>query len=417
MTFYASSATSPQTSPAPARRGSIGGAVLAGLGAAVAGSIVWAIIAYFTKHQFSLVAILVGSLVGFTISRIRPGSAAAAAAGALLALLGCALGTFLALIFVQVREGTALNIVLRHLNVIAHAYPRSIGALGIVFWLMAAAFASANTLGLRHDRPGHEPQFDPPPEAGEVSGQRAAARPVPGGYGAPQAPSDDGQDRDGDQPGVDWALQPVTVLGTAASTAESAAARSSGPPAPRPAGPPSSPLPAFQDGGPPSSPLPAFQDGGPPSAPMPAFRDGGPLSAPLPAFQDGGPLSGPLPAFRDSGPLSAPMPAFRDGGPLSAPLPAFQDGGPLSGPLPAFQNGGAPSAPMPAFRDGGPPAAIPDGGVTPSTRPVRARHAAGLDAAGPAPGQPVPARPAENQPGATLPSRQRPRGRHSRPQG
>jgi len=178
MTFYASTATSPQTSPAPARRGSMGGALLAGLGAAVAGSIAWAIIAYFTKHQFSLVAILVGSLVGFTISRIRPGSAAAAAGGAFLAVLGCALGTFLALVAVEVREGTRLASVLHHLNVIEHAYPRSVGALGVVFWLMAMAFASANTLGLRHDRPREAPQRGPWREARAISGPAAVARGV-----------------------------------------------------------------------------------------------------------------------------------------------------------------------------------------------------------------------------------------------
>jgi hypothetical protein len=244
MTFYASSATSALASPAPARRASMGRVLLAGLGAAVAGSIVWAIIAYLTKHQFSLVAILVGSLVGFTISRIRPGSAAAAAAGAVVALFGCAFGTFLALIFAQVREGAAVVSVLQHPNVLEHAYPRSVGPLGIVFWLMAAAFASANTLGLRHDRVRQAPPGGPWPGAKDVSRQAADARPAPGGYGTPQAPSGNDQEwTAADQPGLEWGLEPVTVVGSAAWPAKSAAAARSGPPAPAPPVPPPAPGP------------------------------------------------------------------------------------------------------------------------------------------------------------------------------
>ena len=112
MTFYASSGPSVQSSPASVRRGGMGPAFFAGLGAVVAGSIIWAIIAYLTKHQYSLVAILVGSLVGFTVSRVRPGSAAAATVSALMSLAGCALGTFLALIAVAVRDGAAAHVTL-----------------------------------------------------------------------------------------------------------------------------------------------------------------------------------------------------------------------------------------------------------------------------------------------------------------
>jgi hypothetical protein len=139
--------------------------VFAGLGAAVAGSVIWAVIAYLTKHEYSLVAILVGSMVGYTISRIRPGSAAAAAVGAILALLGCALGTFFALIAVAMQAGAGLGAVLGHMNVIVRAYPHSVGGLGLVFWLMAVAIGFVYTLGLRHDRwrqPGLDPRFRVP---------------------------------------------------------------------------------------------------------------------------------------------------------------------------------------------------------------------------------------------------------------
>jgi hypothetical protein len=339
----------------------MGPALFAGLGAAVVGSIIWAVVAYLTKHQLSLVAILVGGMVGFTISRIRPGSAAAAAAGALLTLFGCALGTFLALIFVTVRDGAHLGTVLGHLSVIAHAYPRSVGGLGIVFWLIAAVIAFANTVGLRHDRQRPVAPGTPVPMSAAAWGEARNARPAPGGYGTPQAPSEYDSDGADDQAPVEWQLEPVTVQGSAARS-------------PGPETAVQSPPPVL------SAPPPAAASYGiAPSAPSPAFRDNGPLPAPLPAFRDAGPPSAPLPAFRDAGPPSAPLPAFRDGGPLSAPLPAV------------------PPRPMPPL-------------------PVRARHAAPADPGQPSPGQPAPA--ARNMDGntaATLPRRQRPRGRHSRP--
>jgi len=128
--------------PAPAsapRRGSLGRALLAGAAAATAGAVVWALIADLTNHQFSLLAILVGVAVGYAVRRFRPGDAAAAAGGAAEALLGCALGTFLTLVFVALGAGAGPRTILRHLNVIVNAYPRSVGALGIFFWLIAAA--------------------------------------------------------------------------------------------------------------------------------------------------------------------------------------------------------------------------------------------------------------------------------------
>jgi len=128
--------------PAPAsapRRSSLGRALLAGAGAATAGAVAWAVISYLTSHQFSLLAILVGVAVGYAVRRFRPGDAAAAAGAAAEALLGCALGTFLALVLVALGAGAGPGTILRHLNIIVNAYPGSVGALGVVFWLIAAA--------------------------------------------------------------------------------------------------------------------------------------------------------------------------------------------------------------------------------------------------------------------------------------
>ena len=390
MTFYASTGTSAQAPPVSAARGRMGTALFAGLVAAVAGSIIWAVVAYLTKHQYSLVAVLVGGMVGFTISRIRPGSAAAAAAGALMTLVGCALGTFLGLIFVAVRDGAHLGTVLGHLSVITHAYARSVGGMGIVFWLIAAAIAFANTVGLRHDRQRPESPGRPVAASAGARGEAANARPVPGGFGAPQAPSEHDDGRADDQAPLEWQLEPVTVQGSAAWPAGPETVSQSRPPAPS------------------APPLTPASYGVPPSAaPSPAFRDGGPLAAPLPAFRDAGPPSAPLPAFRDAGPPSAPLPAVRRSAPPSGLFPDIADPGHPSPPLPAFQDGGPPSAPLPAV----PPRPMP----LPSL-PVRARHRAPPDAGQPWPGQPQPRPGADGLTAPTLPRRQRPRGRHSRPQ-
>ena len=146
--------TSYGTAPLPERRGSAGLALLAGLAAAVAGAFVWGLIAYLTKHQFSLVAVLVGVAVGYAVGRLRPGDVATAIASGGLALLGCALGTFLALIFGAVGSGVGLADVLGHLNVVASLYPGSVGALGVMFWLLAAFLGFRTAMAGPRGRPG-----------------------------------------------------------------------------------------------------------------------------------------------------------------------------------------------------------------------------------------------------------------------
>jgi hypothetical protein len=144
--------TSYGTAP-PAGRSSTGVALLAGAAAAVAGAFAWGLITYVTKHQFSLVAVLVGVAVGYAVGRFRPGQAGTAVASGVLALLGCALGTFLALIFAALGGGTGLGHVLGHMNVIMNAYPHSVGVLGVVFWLLAAFLGFRTAMKGPHPRP------------------------------------------------------------------------------------------------------------------------------------------------------------------------------------------------------------------------------------------------------------------------
>ncbi len=67
--------------------------LLAGSVAMLISAAIWGAITYFTKYQISWMAIGVGFFVGFTISKFGKGqSIVFAVSGAILSLLGCALG-------------------------------------------------------------------------------------------------------------------------------------------------------------------------------------------------------------------------------------------------------------------------------------------------------------------------------------
>jgi hypothetical protein len=151
------------TAPAPPEKGSIGLALVCGLGAAIAGAVVWGLIAYISKHQFSIVAVLIGLAVGSTVARFRTRDPLAAIASAVLAVLGCALGNFLALIFALAGAGVSVPSILGHLNLIAAAYPHSLGGITLLFWAIAAfigfriPFSKTGLRGVARRRGGQFP--------------------------------------------------------------------------------------------------------------------------------------------------------------------------------------------------------------------------------------------------------------------
>ena len=182
-------------------------------GVALAGAVVWGVLAYLTKHQYSLIALGVGVGIGYVVRRYRRGDAVASAAAAVLAVVGCVLGTFVALVLVAMRDGAKLGAIVGHPNVIVQAYPSSVGSLGIVFWLMAAVAAftypmSPQTAG----RPGVPVPSKPEPEP---SRPPWASMPAPGGYGTPQAPSGEEDEEAPGEPGAlgapGWGAQPVAA--------------------------------------------------------------------------------------------------------------------------------------------------------------------------------------------------------------
>ena len=197
MTFYGTA--SPSAGSRPDQRGRLVLAVLAGLAAAVVGAFAWGLVAYLTKHQFSLVAVVIGVAVGGAVAKFRAGDPVAAAASAVLALLGCALGAFLALVFTTLGAGIGLATILGHLNVLVNAYPHTVGLLGVVFWLVAAFLGFRTALGgarrpQSRRAPAHHPGApgQPPvpgqpaePQAGQAGSPRPFFGPPAGGGTGP----------------------------------------------------------------------------------------------------------------------------------------------------------------------------------------------------------------------------------------
>jgi hypothetical protein len=187
------------TAPPAPPRGSLGLALVCGFGAAIAGAVVWGLIAYISKHQFSIVAVLMGLAVGSAVARFRNSDPLAAIASAVLAIFGCALGSFLALVFALAGAGVSMGSILGHLNLIIQAYPHSLGGLTLVFWLIAAfigfriPFSRTGLGGVGRRRSGQFPVSGAPAQpwpAGQPPfGQPSFSQPPAGqpSLGQPQA--------------------------------------------------------------------------------------------------------------------------------------------------------------------------------------------------------------------------------------
>jgi hypothetical protein len=182
------------------RQGSPGMAVLAGIGVAVAGAVVWGLVAYAAQYQFSLMAIVLGFAVGAAVFRAggHNRNTGLAVASAALAVFGCALGSFLAEIMILRGHGVPLGLIKSHLDVVMRAYPSAVGGLGLLFWAIAALYGYRNALGMatwgrgRRRRPAQQaggpyPGFaagPQPPVTGADPGQPPAT-----GFGPVQPPA------------------------------------------------------------------------------------------------------------------------------------------------------------------------------------------------------------------------------------
>jgi hypothetical protein len=122
----------------PARRPSTLTALALALAAALAGAVLWGLAALVFHRQLSLVGLLIGLGAGLAVARYRPGHLPAIVAGAVIAVIGCALGTLLAIVFALLDAGASLSTIMRHLGAVARGYPAAVGWLGLLFWLIAA---------------------------------------------------------------------------------------------------------------------------------------------------------------------------------------------------------------------------------------------------------------------------------------
>jgi hypothetical protein len=135
-------------------------AVLAGIGVAIAGSLVWGLIAYLTKHQFSLMALVIGFAVATVVVRVAGGtrSPVLGVICALLAVFGCALGSLVAEILVLLGHGVPASAIMANLNLVLRYYPSAVGGLGFVFWALGALYGYRIAMGApawrRAARPG-----------------------------------------------------------------------------------------------------------------------------------------------------------------------------------------------------------------------------------------------------------------------
>jgi hypothetical protein len=128
---------------------SVGVAVLVGAVVAIACALVWGVIAYSTKYQFSIMAILVGLAVGTVVARVgRVRSTGLGIASALLAVFGCALGSLVAEILILLRNGASLSEILSGLNIVFRFYPSAVGGLGFAFWALAALYGYRIAMGM-----------------------------------------------------------------------------------------------------------------------------------------------------------------------------------------------------------------------------------------------------------------------------
>jgi hypothetical protein len=131
----------------PSTPAALGGAAAV----AIAGALVWGLVALLTHKQLSIIGIVIGLGVGAVVTRFRPGNRSVIVAGAVIAVAGCALGTLLGQTFLLLSAQWSLGDVFAHLNLVARAYPSNVGWLGVLFYALAAY--GAVRVPLRASRP------------------------------------------------------------------------------------------------------------------------------------------------------------------------------------------------------------------------------------------------------------------------
>jgi hypothetical protein len=167
--------------PAPPPR-SIGLAIAAGAAVAIACAFVVGLIGGATNTQFAYGAVLIGFLAGLVMRKIRMDKQTAIA-GAVVALIGSALSSVIALTLHVVKAGQIpLSYVLGHESTVISDVPHYIGFFGFLCWAIAAYVGWATAAGRRRRR-GYRRMRGAPATAGQAPPYGTAPGQAPYGTG------------------------------------------------------------------------------------------------------------------------------------------------------------------------------------------------------------------------------------------
>jgi hypothetical protein len=167
----------------PSGRPSTAAALAAAAGVALAGAVLWGLISMLFHVQLSLLGVLIGAGVGVMVARFRPGHRPTIIAGAVIAVLGCALGTLLGEVLYLLQQHVTMAEILGHLNVVFRDYPGNVSGLGWLFFAIAAFTAIRVPLNSQRQAGRAIPARLGQPTYGQPGfGQSGSGQP---GYGQP----------------------------------------------------------------------------------------------------------------------------------------------------------------------------------------------------------------------------------------
>ena len=117
--------------------------VAAGLAAAVVGGLLWGAVLGYANFRLGIVAVVVGSAVGFAMARTATPTRALAPVAAVVALLGCVLGEMFGDIIDQAQFekfplGEALSITIKNPDLAAQIFSDQFDPIGVAFWAIGA---------------------------------------------------------------------------------------------------------------------------------------------------------------------------------------------------------------------------------------------------------------------------------------
>lgn len=198
--------------------GGNGKAIVIGILAMILGAGLWAGVTAVTAHEFSLVAIGVGALIGLAMFSARPTSTGIAAVAAFLTIIGCALGELLAVpAYLAHKDGLSftklVNLELSHPRLYFDTLDGktflfwgigAVAAFSMVFRRIQAARVAGGPYGMAGPVPGPS-AYAPQPGAPAQPGQQQPYGPGQPPYGQNPQPYGPGGSRQpygsGQQPG------------------------------------------------------------------------------------------------------------------------------------------------------------------------------------------------------------------------